>query len=151
MMLDQLSWSSSENVVTYCWRCAIDLCVTNTLFHCRDIHKVTWRHPRSWHQLDLVITRRVDLASVLHTCTCHSTDCDTDHSPVVSKVRLVPRKMHHSKKKGRPQKTHHLVSGLQEAIVEGETLDLDTEWSHLCDAVYSTTITVHGKEHKNID
>ncbi|XP_047489149.1 uncharacterized protein LOC125039353 [Penaeus chinensis] len=67
--------------------CYHGLCVTNTFFPCREIHQVSWRHPRSrhWHQLDLVLTRRKDLASVLLTRTYHSADCDTDHSLVASK------------------------------------------------------------------
>ena len=46
--------------------CSRGLCVTNTFFKCKDIHQVSWRHPRSrqWHQLDLIITRRAQLASV---------------------------------------------------------------------------------------
>ncbi|XP_047483313.1 craniofacial development protein 2-like [Penaeus chinensis] len=66
--------------------CYHGLCVTNT-FPCKEIDQVSWRHPRSrhWHQLDLVLTRRKDLASVLLTRTYHSADCDTDHSLVASK------------------------------------------------------------------
>lgn len=35
------------------------LCITNTFFQTKPLHKVSWRHPRSkrWHQLDLIITR----------------------------------------------------------------------------------------------
>ena len=75
--------------------CYHGLCVTNTFFPCKDIHQVSWRHPRSrhWHQLDLVLTKRRDLASVLLTRTYHSADCDTDHSLVASKVRIGPRKL----------------------------------------------------------
>ncbi|XP_047490913.1 uncharacterized protein LOC125040403 [Penaeus chinensis] len=85
--------------------CYHGLCVTNTFFPCKEIHQVSWRHPRSrhWHQLDLVLTRRKDLASVLLTRSYHSADCDTDHSLVASKVRIAPRKIHHSKKSGRPR------------------------------------------------
>lgn len=68
------------------------------------MHEVSWRHPRPchWHQLDLVITRRADLSTILHTRSYHSADCDTDHSIVASKVRLKPRKIHHVKPKGFP-------------------------------------------------
>lgn len=67
--------------------------------------RVSWRHPRSehWHQLDLVITRRTMLTHVLRTGSYHSADCDTDHSLVVSMVRLRPRQIHHSKQKGWPR------------------------------------------------
>lgn len=51
--------------------CFHGLCVTNTFFKCKGIHQVSWGH-----QLDLVITRRSDLASVLLTRSYHSADCD---------------------------------------------------------------------------
>lgn len=62
------------------------------------MRKVSWMHPRSkhWHQLDLALTRRRDLRETLHTRTFHSADCDTDHSLVAAKVRLVPGRIHSS-------------------------------------------------------
>ncbi|XP_022810601.1 uncharacterized protein LOC111347641, partial [Stylophora pistillata] len=74
-------------------------------FKCKELHKVSWRHSRSrhWHKLDLVITRRADLSSVLHTRSYHSADCDTDHSLVGSKIRLKPCKIYHAKTKGCPR------------------------------------------------
>lgn len=78
--------------------CYKGLCVTDTYFQCKEHHKVSWRHPRChhWHQLDLIIT---DLGSVLFTRSYHSADCDTDNSLMASKVRFMPKKLHHSKKK----------------------------------------------------
>ena len=71
----------------------------------KDMSVFSYSHPRSrhWHQLDLVITRRVDLSSVLHTRSYHSADCDSDHSLVGSKIRLKPRKIHHARSKCRPR------------------------------------------------
>ncbi|XP_068671122.1 craniofacial development protein 2-like [Montipora foliosa] len=68
-------------------------------------HKVSWRHPRSkhWHQLDLVVTRRDSINSVCNTRAYHSADCDTDHSLIASKVKLKPKKLHHTKQKGQPR------------------------------------------------
>ncbi|XP_046998266.1 uncharacterized protein LOC124613594 [Schistocerca americana] len=45
--------------------CFYGLCITNTYFQLKDQHKVSWRHPRShhWHQLDLVIARRIQKAA----------------------------------------------------------------------------------------
>ena len=81
------------------------LCVTNTFFQTRPQHKVSWCHPRSkrWHQLDLVLTRRCHLQNVLITRSYHSADCDTDHSLVISKLRLCPKKLHQSKPPGKPR------------------------------------------------
>ncbi len=85
--------------------CHHRLCVTNTFFKCKKRHQVSWRHPRShkWHQLDLVITRRSDLQSVLHTRSFHSADCNTDHSLICSKVRLKIKRIHRSKIKSIPR------------------------------------------------
>ncbi|XP_047120403.1 craniofacial development protein 2-like [Schistocerca piceifrons] len=75
---------------------SLSLCITNTYFQNRDVHKVTWKHPRSghWHQLDFIITRRSDLRHVLNSRTYHSADCDTDHSLVMTKSRFTPKKIH---------------------------------------------------------
>uniref|UniRef100_H3A3K2 Endonuclease/exonuclease/phosphatase domain-containing protein n=1 Tax=Latimeria chalumnae TaxID=7897 RepID=H3A3K2_LATCH len=68
------------------------LCITNSYFAVKDHHKVSWRHPRSghWHQLDLVIGKR-------KTRTFHSADCDTDHSLIISKVKITAKKLHRAK------------------------------------------------------
>ena len=129
--------------------CIHGLCITNS-FECKELQKVSWRHPRSrhWHQLDLVNTRRAELSSVLHTRSYHSADCDTDHSLVASKVRLRPKKIHHSKTKGRPRintsgandpsKTKTFADTLQEKISTHSAdhpSDADTTWGHLRDAI----------------
>lgn len=145
--------------------CYRSLCVTNTFFPCKEIHQVSWRHPRSrhWHQLDLVITRRSDLASILLTRTYHSADCNTDHSLVASKVRITPQKLHHGKKKGRPRVNTCCISNctlkqqfleqLMVTLAKDSTEDsTDSKWAHLRDTVYSTAINVYGKkERKNAD
>ena len=104
------------------------LCITNSYFKCKELHKASWRHPlsRQWHRLDLVITRRADLSSVLHTRSYHSADYDMDHLLVASNVRLKPGKIHHGKTKGRPRinacgtsdpvKAQNLADSLQEKL-----------------------------------
>ena len=106
--------------------CFWGLCVTNTYFKCKEMHQVSWRHPRSkhWHQLDLVITRRTDLASIFLTRSYHSADCNTDHALTASRVRVTPKQLHHSKKKGHlrinsccasnPEKTQQFINKLEE-------------------------------------
>ena len=105
--------------------CYHGLCVTNTFFPCKEIYQVSWRHPcsRHWHQLDVALTKRRDLASVLLARSYHSADCNTDHSLIASKVRIAPQKLHHSKKKGQPRvntcctsnstKTQHFLTVLR--------------------------------------
>ncbi|KAG7305186.1 hypothetical protein JYU34_009222 [Plutella xylostella] len=77
--------------------CALNsLCVTNTYFKNKLMHKVSWKHPRSghWHQIDFIITRRKDLRDILNSRTYHSADCNTDHSLVMAKTRHNPKRIH---------------------------------------------------------
>ena len=68
-------------------------------------HRVSWRYPRSnhWHQLDLILARRSCLPSVQITRSYQSADCDTDPSLVCSKAKLRTKKVHRTKKEGRPR------------------------------------------------
>ena len=77
------------------------LCITNTLFKNKDMHKASWRHPRSktWHQLDLVISKQKDSKNVHNTRAYHSADCNTDHSIIKSKIKIVPKRIFSTKKK----------------------------------------------------
>lgn len=98
-------WHGERNGQRLLELCCPMECVNNTCFQGKEFHRVYWKHPRSrhWHQLHLVIiTRSADLKCVLHTRSYHSATCDTNHSLVASKVRLTPKKLHHSKTKGYP-------------------------------------------------
>ncbi len=143
--------------------CLHGLYVANTIFKCKEIHQVSWRHPRSrhWHQLDLVLIRRAELGSIILTRSYQSADCDMDHSLVASKVRVALKKLYHSKKNGcpyintccasNPGKTQQFVRNLQEALTKESPIDdtIDSKWSHLRDAVYNAAITAYGKECKS--
>ncbi|XP_069157717.1 craniofacial development protein 2-like [Procambarus clarkii] len=74
---------SGPRLLEFC--CRHDLCITNSFFDTKPLHKVSWRHPRSkhWHQLDLVLTGRSNLRNVKLTRSFQSADCDTDHSLAV--------------------------------------------------------------------
>ncbi|XP_068737994.1 craniofacial development protein 2-like [Montipora capricornis] len=145
--------------------CHHGLCITNSYVKCNELHKVSWRHLQShqWHQLDLVITRRADFSSVLHTRSYHSADCDTDQSPVACKLRLKPRKIHHGKIKGRPHiktcgtldhiKAQSFADRLEEKLAaQPTTSNPDAKWSHLRDAIYDSAKTaLSKKDRKNAD
>jgi len=148
--------------------CHHGLCITNSYFAGKDRHKVSWRHFRSghWHQLDLVITRRADLSTVLHTRSYHSADCDTDHSLVASKVRLKPQRIHHAKTKGRPRintcgtsdpdKVKRFADTFNERNAAHATSsdpdDAVAFWDTLRDAIYDSAMSTFGKkERKNAD
>lgn len=129
---------------------------------------VSWRHPRShhWHQLDLVITRRVDLSTILHTRSYHCADCDTDNSLVASKVRLKPRKIHHTRTKGFPRintcgtfdptKAQSFADNFKDRLATqpppSDPGDPVATWNHLRNAIYDPAMAAFGKkEHKNAD
>ena len=79
--------------------------VSNSFFHTKHQHKVSWRHLRSkhWHQRDLVLVRRSNLNSVKIVNSYLNADCDTDHLLVCCKIKPTPRKMFFSKVKGKPR------------------------------------------------
>jgi hypothetical protein len=155
---------NGQRLLEFC--CLHELCVTNTYFNCKKIHRVSWKHPRShhWHQLDLVITRRADLATVLLTRSYHSADCNTDHALVASRVRIAPKKQHHTKNEGRwrintcsvrnPENAQRFFNKLQDALVHSTSADgsIESKWSLLRNAVYHSAIAAYGKkEKKNAD
>ena len=109
--------------------CFWGLCVKNTYFKCKEMHPCS----KHWHQLDLVVIRRTDLASILLTRSYYSADCDTDHALIDSRVRAMPKKLHHSKKKGRPrintccvsnpEETQQFINKLEENFHRGTPAD----------------------------
>ena len=121
--------------------------------------------PRShhWHQLDLIIIRRGQLRSILTTRSYHSAYCDTDHSLVRSKVRLRPKKFHHSKRSGLPRihmtttVVPELCAQFAESVVtalEGRPPAETTEerWCLLRDTIHSTALSIFDKkERRNPD
>ena len=136
------------------------MCISNTFFATKPCHRVSWRHPRSrhWHQLDLIITRRQSLNSVLLTRTYHSADCDTDHSMVASKVRLQPKQIHRSKTKGRPRLNttntsnselcNRFTSLITEALNNCPTHSAAERWDHIREATYTCASETFGKRER---
>lgn len=140
------------------------LCVTNTYFKSKPIHKVSWKHPRSghWHQIDFIITRRKDLRDILNSRSYHSADCNTDHSLVMAKTRHLPKKIHSAKKA--PKKVllntaamldKDLYNDLRKHVEENlskETLDRSTSaedmWQLIKQELTQTAEKVFGKRQK---
>ena len=144
--------------------CYHNLCITNTFFQNKACHKVSWRHPRSkhWHQLDLVVTRRDSINSVCNTRAYHSADCDTDHSLIASKVKLKPKKLHHTKQKGQPrinisktaysQKNDEFIVRLEETLTDRQEENAEDRWNSIRNTIYSAAVQTYGKkERKNAD
>ena len=130
------------------------LCVTNSFFHTKQIHKVSWRHPRSkaWHQLDLILVKKQHLNDVKLTRSYHSACCDSDHSLVCCKIRLSVNRLHKSKepRKARLNTSKMYVTGLTkqfasllaERTSSGET----TSWTDIRETVYKTALDTFGKK-----
>ena len=67
-----------------------DLIVGNTFFQQKDIHKVTWIHPRSKHGhiLDYAITRMQDIQDMCSVRVMRGAECGTDHKLVRVKMKF---------------------------------------------------------------
>ena len=141
-----------------------NLCVTNTLFPGKPHRKVSWCHPRSktWHQLDFVIISQKHRQEVLNTRTYHSADCDTDHSLVVSSIRLKPRPYHrqsHKSKKIDVSKTNvaelkeQYCKALDEKLaVIAPSNDPQAYWDSLRSTIHQTALDTFGlKQRQNPD
>ncbi|XP_029645741.1 uncharacterized protein LOC115219705, partial [Octopus sinensis] len=140
------------------------LCVTNTFFTTKPQHRVSWRHPRSghWHQLDMVITRRAHLGSVLLTRSYHGADCDTDHSLVCSRVRLAPKKIRRPVGKSRPRINtarttnpdlrSEFTNRMEEALKDHAATSIEERWQLIRDTTCRIVMSSLGKrERRNQD
>lgn len=105
-VLDTTVWEECMKMDTDCFSSAATM---NTFFQYKPWLKVSWIHPRwgHWQQLDLDITRHDTLNNVLNTRNYNSADCDTDCYLVFTRVRWKPKRLFHSKQKGR---THINIS-----------------------------------------
>ena len=150
---------NGQRMLEFC--CHPNLCITNTFFNTKPQHKVSWRHPRSnhWHQLDLILTRRSDLPSVKLTRTYHSADCDTDHSMVGCRIKISPKKLHHTRKEGRPrintagtqvpEQVEMFTKTLQAKLSGSLSNNAKERWEFLRNSMHSIAIQVFGKKKSN--
>lgn len=138
------------------------LCVTNTFFQLKDRHKVSWCHLRSlsWHQLDLVLTRRCDLNDFLITRSYHSADCDTDHALVMSKINIRSRLYHQAKKPGLPKinasktRSAAAVASFNELLHTklssvGTNADVSSYWEQLKKSIHGAALDSFGLHKAN--
>ena len=150
---------NGERLLELC--CNRNLCVTNTYFQVKQKHCVSWMQPRSrqWHHLDLVITKRELLNSIRFTRTYHSADCDTDHSLVLSKITLSPKKLHYAKPKGLPkintghtndaERIKHFTSSFESNFHNNLSTDATTKWNNLRNATYKAAVEAYGRRIRN--
>ena len=139
------------------------LCITNSYFQTKPWHKVSWQHPRTkvWHQIDYVITRKAELKNVNLTRSYHSADCDTDHSLVVAKMNILPRKTNGKRNTpGKPKldisrvKTKTLEQSYNKTLrtaldskPEGSTTN-EGKWKHIRNSIYESASSTFGKRRK---
>ena len=140
------------------------LCITNTFFENKSIHKGTWRHPRSktWHQIDFTITKQSNMCNIKNSRTYHSADCNTDHSLVRSKITLVPKAIHKSKKKVPPKidiskatnkkwkiKFHNKFKSTYKTLPDDDTNATDT-WKYLQNTIHRCALETFGTKRGTI-
>ena len=142
------------------------LCITNTLFQLRDMHKTTWMHPRSknWHLLDYIIVRQRDRRDVHITRAMRGAELSTDHRLVISVMAMVIR----PSVRKRTGKRKVCVNKLQdetkrdlfqrdvtEAIGQSDFGNLYVEtspeesWSKFCELLLNTATVKLGTETRN--
>lgn len=118
-------------------------------------------HPGShqWHQLDLIIAKRDHLKAAHNTHSFHSADCDSDHSNVISKISLQPRKMlgharlkclpkintAHTEDIDRNYKFKTLINNL--APAEANT-SAEERWHQLSSTIHKSAIEAFVKKEK---
>jgi exonuclease III len=136
-----------------------NLCITNTFFSTKPQHKVSWRHPRSkhWHLIDYIVVRRHSLNDVTLTRSYHSADCDTDHVLVCSNLKLTPKKLHQSKRPGKPRldvtrmQEPALVQQFAAAFNQIDTTNAETAtqtWEKLQESIHQTAKVTFGTRTK---
>ncbi|KAG7304556.1 hypothetical protein JYU34_011506 [Plutella xylostella] len=145
---------------------SLSLCITNTYFQNKSIHKVSWKHPRSghWHQIDFIITKRTDLRDILNSRTYHSADCNTDHSLIMAKTRLTPKKIHSARKAPRKvalntaaMQDKALYKDLEKLIEEKlskesleQTTSAEDMWQLVKKEITQTAEKVFGKKERTV-
>ncbi|XP_018015422.1 uncharacterized protein LOC108672290 [Hyalella azteca] len=150
---------NGQRLLEFC--CHRNLCVPNTFFQNKLCHRASWRHPRSkhWHQLDLIITRRDSLNSVRNTRVYHSADCDTDHSLVISNIKIKPKKLHILKRKCQPRinaskascpaRNQILIEHLAELLPAERAERAVGGWCSLRSAIYNAAVLAYGIKERN--
>jgi hypothetical protein len=135
------------------------LSITNSLFPGRAHRKMSWCHPRSkqWHQLDFVIVRQCHRTEVCNTRSYHSADCDSDHSLVLSSMKLQPKPYYCNKKQtAKIDVNRSHIPDLREEYCDFLTLQLSDEkfstssnpedlWNNLKNVIHSTGLRCFGK------
>lgn len=111
----------------------------------------------------MVIVRRSSLKHVLLARSYHSADCDSDHSLVCCKIKLLPKKLHRFKQEGKPridttrmqhpERLEEFAKSLEDALSVGYPCNTaSASWNHLRKAIQKSALATYGKKtFKNCD
>ncbi|XP_028517861.1 uncharacterized protein LOC114576052 [Exaiptasia diaphana] len=128
------------------------LTIANTLFSHPDIHRGTWKHPRSqrWHMIDYVIIRQHYRSDLVDARVCRSADCWTDHRLVCARLKLRfhissqrklnsgPRRLNINRLKV-PEVNSQLREKIAANVQDLDAEPLDDHWKSLKETLYNTT------------
>ena len=69
----------------------------NTWFYKKDIHKQTWKHPKTkkWHCIDFAIMWQRDRRRCLDACVQRGAECNTDHQLLRIKIKVTGKGGYH--------------------------------------------------------
>lgn len=149
---------NGQRLLEFCSR--HNLSITNSLFPGKANRKKSWCHPRSkqWHQLDFVIVRQCHRTEVCNTRSYHSADCDSDHSLVLSIMKLRPKPFYRRKKQSikidvsrsqiptlKEEYCDILKAKLSEADLS-ENCSPEALWNSLKQAIHSAGLESFGKK-----
>ncbi|KAL8607764.1 hypothetical protein ACOMHN_039437 [Nucella lapillus] len=112
---------------------------------------------------DAAIRRQPTLSSAFHSSvgpsslaghtTYHSADCGTDHSLVCSKIRLLPKKIHHNKQVRKPRinttkmQYPEKVEEFAKSLEDAQSADSAAEkWDHLQETNQKTAFATFGRK-----
>ena len=101
-----------------------------------------------------------ELLNTIHiTRTYHSADCDTDHSLVLSKITLSPKKLLYAKQKGLPkidtshtnntERIKHFTSSFESNVHNNLSTYATTKWNNLRNATYKAAVEAYGRRIRN--
>ena len=134
----------NENGLKLLSFCSVNnLVVTNTILKHRDCHKFTWFHSgdssKAGHVIDFILVNRKFRNSILDSMVYKGTHLQSDHTLVVSKIRVKFNVMKKRKDVSKPVyvvDTKSLSKNQCEAYeknkrIECEVYDLGLAWSNL--------------------
>lgn len=138
------------------------LLISNTMFPHRDIHKGTWKHPRSqkWHLIDFIIIKQHYKSDLADSRVLRSADCWTDHKLVRAKLNL---RFHISTQRRRrnipprlktarlsvPEIKQQLEEAIASRLPNIDSTSLEQHWQDLKSTLYDTSREILGLQNRN--